>query len=136
MASQIEHKAVVVSLEPHIQVKMERISACASCRTKHICGMDEKSEKIVDITERPKETIEIGDEVTIYIEQRLGNVALFWGYLMPFIVLVVTLFTLLALQYSEGVAGLFSVGVLVPYYFILYLLKDRLKKEFEFKIRT
>ena len=35
---------------------------------------------------------------------------------------------------SEKVAAIAALGVLVPYYLVLFLLRDRIKKDFQFRI--
>ena len=44
------------------------------------------------------------------------------------------LFACLGLGVNEGLAALISIVALVPYYIILYLKRDKLKKQFEYTI--
>jgi len=57
------------------------------------------------------------------------------GYIIPFLIVLVTLIVSLNLIGNEGIAGLISVGILVPYYLILYFNRDSLKSAFRFRIR-
>jgi len=65
----------------------------------------------------------------------MGKRAVFLGYILPFIVLLATLIISLNLFDDEGIAGLIAFGILIPYYFILYLFKDKLRNSFEFRLR-
>jgi hypothetical protein len=35
---------------------------------------------------------------------------------------------------SEGLAALISLGLLIPYYIVIYLFRDKLQKTFMFKV--
>jgi len=47
---------------------------------------------------------------------------------------MLSLIILTLLNFSELFAGLFSIGILAPYYLVLYLLKNKLSKTFKFTI--
>ena len=63
-----------------------------------------------------------------------GNKAAFLAYLIPIVLLLVVLFTCLGLGLGEGLSALISIVALVPYYIVLYLRRDKLKKKFEYTI--
>ncbi|WP_367328141.1 SoxR reducing system RseC family protein [Lentimicrobium sp.] len=50
--------------------------------------------------------------------------------------LVFAVLVIAALLTSEVVAGLVSLGVLLPYYAVLYLLRDRMGRRFKFSIQA
>ena len=56
------------------------------------------------------------------------------AYLIPIILLLAVLFLCLGLGVSEGLSALISIVALIPYYIMLYLRRDRLKKKFEYTI--
>jgi sigma-E factor negative regulatory protein RseC len=64
-----------------------------------------------------------------------GFKALFYGYVFPFMLIMAILIILTSLQFSEGLSGLISLSVLVPYYFVLYLTRNKIRKSFEFEIK-
>jgi len=68
------------------------------------------------------------------MQKSLGTRAVMLGYFLPFLLVLLTLIVTLNIFKSQGLAGLISLGVLVPYYMLLYFNKDRLKKTFTFKI--
>ena len=63
-----------------------------------------------------------------------GNKAAVLAYLIPIILLLAVLFVCLGLGLSEGLSALISIVALIPYYIILYLRRDNLKKKFEYII--
>ena len=128
----ISHEGKVVSVEDgKVRVKILSISACASCHAKGSCSAADMSEKYIDAL--PEGKIESGENVNVIIEERLGWVALFYGILLPFLILVTTLFTLTASGKSEPFSALVSLASLIPYYALLYLLRGKFEKKFMFR---
>lgn len=131
--STIEHKGIVSEInENAIFVDLSVQSACAACHAKSVCGID-SAQKTIEVRTDNK-SFNIGERVKVVMRESLGMKALFLGYLLPFIVVISTLMILLSAEVSEGFSGLISIIVLVPYYFVLYFFKDRIKREFNFDI--
>ena len=65
----------------------------------------------------------------------MGNKAVVFGYLLPFVLLVTTLLLLTSLSLAEWISGLISLAALIPYYLILYLRREKLSRTFIFTIR-
>jgi len=128
----ISHEGRVVKAEDDkIRVKIISLSACASCHAKGSCSAADMSEKYIDAL--PGEKFREGDAVNVIIEEKLGWVALFYGILSPFLIVVSTLFLLIGSGKSEPFSAVISLLTLVPYYFILHLFSGRLEKKFTFK---
>jgi len=89
----------------------------------------------VEVPRTGSEEYKTGDKVQILMEKSLGTKAVFLGYIAPFLLVLATLLITLNLFKSQGVAGLISIGILAPYYFILYLNRKVLKKTFTFRLR-
>ncbi len=135
-SNEIVHKGIIDSIDEGIvKVSIMAISACASCKAKGMCSTSEMQEKIIEIHNNNRTTYSIGEHVEVILHQGLGFKALFLGYIMPFIVLFLTLIITLSVSKSEGLAGLLSILILIPYYIILYRLKDKFKKTFSFTLR-
>jgi sigma-E factor negative regulatory protein RseC len=114
-------------------VRIECHSACSACHAKEGCLPSDSSDKLIEAPLKGRKFI-IGQQVTITAQKSLAYQAVFWGYLLPFIILITTLIFLLSLSFSESKAGIVSVSFLIPYYLILYLLKDTFRKKFIFEI--
>ena len=131
----ITHPGVVDSVsDGTVHVRILSQSACRTCHAKSACGVADMEEKVVDIPEVHSGNYKRGDQVTITMKRSLGTKAVFLGYLLPFLVVMIALVTIITLTGKEGLAALVSIGVLVPYYYLLYRLKDRLSKQFSFYI--
>ena len=59
--------------------------------------------------------------------------AVFFSYVFPFILIMLTLIITTNFV-KEWIAGLVSLFILIPYYFMLFVLKDTFKKAFKISI--
>jgi sigma-E factor negative regulatory protein RseC len=131
----IEHKGKIDDIEgSRIKVSFLSMSACASCHAKGVCTASDMENKEVEVIDDPQK-YNIGEEVNVVLQQSLGFKALFYGYVLPFILVLIALFVFSAIVQSEVAAGLGSLGILIPYYLVLYRIKDRFSKIFSFKIQ-
>jgi positive regulator of sigma E activity len=134
----VYHDGTVVSFEEEkIRVKIISKSACADCHAKGACTAADMEEKFIDTipTQHPHEPFQVGDLVTIIMEEKLGRVALFYGFMLPFLVMVAVLFTLSGMGHNEAKAGLLALASLVPYYLFLFLFRKKVEKDFVFTIK-
>lgn len=134
--SNIEHKGIVKSINSEtISVSIIAEAACASCQVKGSCSASDLKEKIIEIPQEENNNFNLGEQVNVILRQSLGVKALFLGYLFPFIILITSLIVISSFTNNELLSGLLSLGLLVPYYFILHLKRDYLKKEFSFTLK-
>jgi len=110
-------------------------SACAACHAKGACGLSDSTEKMITVL-KPNHNLKVGESVRVVIKQSMGFKALFAGYILPFIAVLTVLIILTLFKVSEGKAGLASLAILVPYYFALYLFKDRISNHFIFELES
>ncbi|MCF6366243.1 MAG: SoxR reducing system RseC family protein [Bacteroidales bacterium] len=133
---QIEHKGIIKEVKgSELQVSIISHSSCASCSVKGSCSVSDVEEKIVDVFVANPNEYKQGEHVEVYYKQSLGFRALFIGYILPFLVLLVTMIIMLSFTENELFAGLVALGALAPYYLVVYLTKDKLKKTFSFSIK-
>ena len=115
-------------------VSMVAQSACSACSVKGACNVTEMEEKIIEVARTDKNDHKIGDRVSIVMEKSMGTKAVMLGYIIPFILLLITLIVSLAITKNEGIAGVLAVLVLIPYYIVLHFMKKKLKSTFIFRI--
>lgn len=133
-AKTIEHKGFIQSIENGlIKVSILAQSACASCHAKGGCSVSDIQDKTIDVYEN-SHNYKVGESVNVVLEQKLGFKALFLGYILPFIIVLISLIILTITTKNEAIAGLVSLGLLIPYYIGLNTQKEKLKKSFSFKI--
>jgi sigma-E factor negative regulatory protein RseC len=131
----ISHKGIVESiLGDTVTVNITSVSACSSCHAKGACSASDMQTKLIEAN-RGEKQMNIGDLVTVTGKESMGFKALFLGYVLPFLLVLFTLITCTFLSLKETTAGLLSLLVLIPYYALLYLTKDHIKKSFIFEIQ-
>lgn len=132
----IKHLGIVENIQgSHLSVKIVQTSACAACDAKGHCSSADSKDKIIDIIDTEAARYQVGEKVMVVGEMSMGMMAVVLAFVIPFVLLIVTLFLFMALIENELYAALLSLGVLLPYYFILWLNKTRLKQQFSFTIK-
>ena len=129
--TKISKSAITVSLEGNIN--------CESCKAKAGCGISESNSKEIEIKNPLSkragtfQSFKLNEGVDVVMQTELGLKAVFWAYVFPFILMFVVLVVSSKL-FEEWIAGLLSLIVLIPYYFLLYILKNSFRKAFKISI--
>jgi sigma-E factor negative regulatory protein RseC len=116
-----------------IKVKIHNQSACSMCYSKGVCTSLGSGERIIDVENDHKHNLMPGDTVDIQMISSSGNMAVVFGYVLPFVILITALL-ISSTFLKEVVAGIVSLAVLVPYYLILYMTRKKMKKYFRFTL--
>ena len=117
-----------------IYVKIVLSSDCSACHAKTSCGVVNTKDSIVEIIGDSCQHV-VGDKVTILSSKSMGFKALFLGYILPFLLVIFTLIIGSIFLKNEVMAGILSLSVLIPYYGILHLFREKLQNSFIFKIK-
>ena len=132
----IKHLGIVENIQgSHLSVRIVQTSACAACSVKGHCSSADSKDKIIDIIDTAAASYQVGENVMVVGETSMGMQAVALAFIIPFVILIFTLFLFMALLENELYAALLSLAVLVPYYYILWLNKTRLKQKFSFTIK-
>lgn len=136
MANTIKHLGVVDSIEnTHLRVRIVQATACSACSAKGFCSSTGVGkEKFVDVTDKEASSYQIGQQVMIEGETSMGMMALLLAFVLPFVLLIATLFLFMIWMENELYAGMASLGVLIPYYYLLWLQRKRLKYRLAFTV--
>ena len=135
MANTIKHQGIVENINgSHLQVRIIQTSACASCSIKGHCSSADTKEKLNDVTDDNVSSYQPGDRVWVIGELSMGVMAVLLAFILPFLVLIFSLFIFMAIWNDELGSALCSLALLIPYYYILWLNKSRLGKKFSFSI--
>ncbi len=136
MAEEVSHSGIVKEITPEGKIKISIVSKanCISCQLNGVCSASDVKEKIVEV-DHYGGVLKIGETVNVALAENTGFKAMFLGYLLPFLILFTTLIVLTELKFDELTAGLLSLATLVPYYFTLYIFKNKIKKNFSFFVR-
>ncbi|MBN2669870.1 MAG: SoxR reducing system RseC family protein [Bacteroidales bacterium] len=130
--NEVKHDGIVQGIEgDKVLVSIIAKAACLSCQVKSACNVSDLSEKIIEVN-RFDIDYKVGENVTVALKETTGFKALFLGYIMPFLVLISTFVLLSLFTKSELIIGLGALLSLIPYYLMLFLLRDQIKKQFSF----
>ena len=130
MSKTVSHKGVVFAVDGRrLKVQIQSVSACAACHAKGMCTLSDKEEKLIDIESPAAVDKKVGDVVTVVVTQQRGMQAVVLAYILPAIVVILSLVGLLNIV-SEPVAIILSLLSLAVYYIILYLFRNRISSKF------
>jgi sigma-E factor negative regulatory protein RseC len=131
----ISHEGVVTKItDDEMEIKIISQSACAACHAKSACGMGEQAEKILTVPRPKGQEFHLFQKVNVVMKVGQGNKAAVLAYLIPILLLLAVLFVCLGLGLNDGLSALISIVALIPYYIVLYLCRDKLRKQFEYII--
>lgn len=131
----ISHEGIITEIgDDELKIKILSKSACAACHAKSACTMSDMAEKILTVPKPQNRDFQLMQRVNVSMKVSQGNKAAILGYLLPFALMMAVLFTLIGCGLGEGLSALCSLAALIPYYIILYLRRDKLKKQFDYEI--
>ena len=135
MADIIKHRGIVEKVEgAHVVVRIVQTSACAACSAKGLCNASESKEKQIDVFE-PGASYRIGEEVVLCGSTSMGMRAVALAFGVPVLLLILALFVTMRVTDGDAlVSSLVALLAVVPYYLVIYFMKDKLNKTFSFTI--
>lgn len=129
----VKHEGIVSRVSKNsITVSLKGNLHCEACNAKSACGVSDSDSKEIEI-ETPSQTLELNENVEVFLKKDLGLKAVFWAYVFPFILLFAVLLVASTL-FDEWIAGLLAIGVLIPYYLLLHVLKSSFKNAFKVSV--
>ena len=137
MGSKISHSGVIESImDGCVKVRIVQTSACAACKVAGHCNAAESKVMIVDVLCGDTANYRTGQEVVVSTSKDVANKALLLGFGVPFLLLVCVLMIALKTVSDEGMSALIALGSLVPYYFLLWLLRNKIQQQISFHLEA
>ena len=135
MADIIKHRGVVEKIDgSHIVVRIVQTSACSACSAKGLCNASESKEKQIDVYES-NPSYRIGEEVVLCGSTSMGMRAVFLAFGIPVLLLLFALFATMRITDGDALlSAIVAMLAIIPYYFVIYLMKDKMDKTFSFVI--
>lgn len=134
-SDEIAHEGRIVEITPQaITVEIVSSSACSACHAKGLCGVSESTVKKIQV---PFDFGQwsVGQEVEVFLKKTMGYKAVWIAYVAPLGVLLAVLLSLMSAGLSELLSGLAAIAAVALYYFVIWLLRSRLRNEYTFYIR-
>lgn len=135
MNNLIEHTGIVNHIDGrNIKVLITQNSACSSCHANGACSAADKDDKLIDV-ESDDTNYQIGENVVIYGQRSMGLQAVLLAFVIPFLLILLTLFILRSIVDNEAMSGTLALATLIPYYIILSFFNEKMKSKFQFFIK-
>ena len=147
MSNKIRHSGVVDSVaDDCVTVRIVQNAACAGCKISDHChsvtvparddaGKSESRVRLINVFDpESARMVNVGDEVVVSATTQVARRALLLAFVLPLLLMVDTLIVLMLLTYDEATAALASVLVLLPYFLLLWLLRDRISRHITFQL--
>jgi len=129
----ITHRGIVKGVDKdNVLVQLLDNVHCQTCDLKASCGSvsEENLLKVKDNTGDYK----LYENVQIIMHQNTGMKAVLFGYVLPFIIMMLFLFGGIIVLKSEWQAGLVALISVACYYVILFVFQKKLSAGFNLKI--
>jgi positive regulator of sigma E activity len=101
---------------------------------KNYCAGSETKEKEIIVKCNDTDKYKIGEEVYVSIDEQQAFKSILLAYVIPLILTILTIISVISYTNNEIIGGISGIIILIPYYFGLFLAKDKLKSGFEFRI--
>ncbi|NSW45865.1 MAG: SoxR reducing system RseC family protein [Bacteroidales bacterium] len=140
MTEIIDHPGIIKEIKDKqtLIVSIVSTSACNHCSSKEACTMSlgsEAKEKEVEVLVNDTSNYTIGKNVIVQMNQSNGNLAVMLSYVVPLLVMIISVFVAYGLSHNEAIAGLLGLVSLVLYYLMLYFFNSKIKKRFQFRLK-
>lgn len=134
LSSDIKHTGFVKEVNgTSLVVNIVNQSACSACHAQGSCTVSDFQNKEIEINNVDGNYYK-GQEITVVFKETQGFTALFYGYILPFILVLATLIISISITENELIGGLLALTVLVPYYVTIYFFRHLLKNAFKFEV--
>lgn len=135
MQSELMHKGIVDSIDGDtVYVRILKSSACQECQAKSLCKVTESDVRLIEASVSDASNIEVGQQVLVSGTFSQGMNAVLIAFAIPLFLILSVVVIGKIIGISDGYAALSALVVMIPYYFVLFLCRDRLKNNFQFRI--
>ncbi|MBQ1624158.1 MAG: SoxR reducing system RseC family protein [Bacteroidales bacterium] len=134
----IEHEGRVIAVDKdYISVEIVNKSACAACHAKGVCGASDEAVKVVEVAQditTLTEDYQVGETVNVVMSSAMGTQAIWLAYVVPLLVLMLSILVFSLCGAGEVLMGLGSLGAVALYYLGVFFYRKKISKIFIFSI--
>lgn len=134
----IEHEGRVIAVDKdYISVEIVNKSACAACHAKGVCGASDEAVKVVEVAQditTLTEDYQVGETVNVVMSPAMGTQAIWLAYVVPLLVLMLSILVFSLCGAGEVLMGLGSLGAVALYYLGVFFYRKKISKIFIFSI--
>ncbi|MCH5311232.1 MAG: SoxR reducing system RseC family protein [Prevotella sp.] len=136
MNDKISHRGVIQSISAKcVEVRITQSSACSSCSVASHCNASETKVKVVEVHGCDKwQSLSVGQEVVVSASRRVAGLALMLGFGVPLVTMLVVIGGVYYATGDEAAAALWGLAALIPYYILLYMMRNKIATKVAFNI--
>lgn len=128
-------KATVSDIKTNtITVTFIRPEACSECAAQLICAQINGTQNSLEFKVADTTEYHIGQQVNLELEKSSVIFSLTAAFGIPLIIILTTLFGILASGGSENLASMAALTSLVFYYLLLYAFRRRIRNKIKIKL--
>jgi len=132
--SVIRHQGIITKIDnDNVYVQLLDNVHCQSCDLKSHCS-SVSDDNLLKINVK-NEIYKIQENVQVIIGNHTGFKAVFFGYILPFAVMMTVLLLSNMTSMSEWQSGLFALVFVAVYYGLLFVFKQKMASQFQIKIK-
>ena len=115
MGKLIEHRGIIDKIENNrIQVLINQQTACSECQENGVCIPFDNGKIIIEI-ENSDSIFNQDDKVIVSGQKSIGYQSVVLAFVIPFILIIITLLILKSIRVPEIISGIISIVVILPY---------------------
>ncbi|MDR3269816.1 MAG: SoxR reducing system RseC family protein [Tannerella sp.] len=134
MSKTIQHTGIIEKIEqPVVFVRIVQPSACNGCHAASVCPNTDGKNQVIEVEDHTGHYT-VNEEVMLCGQYTMGRQAILLAYVYPMLLVVAALAIGVHLTGNEPAGGLTGLLILFPYYGLIYLMRDRLKRKFVFTL--
>ncbi|MDR0994976.1 MAG: SoxR reducing system RseC family protein [Tannerella sp.] len=135
MADSVNYCGTVTRVgEGKAYVSVAPKAACTGCQLQSACMTAGGKEQIIEAPVPAGLSLTAGEAVTLSCRASSEWKAAFWAFALPLLLVIAVAALFSALHWGDEKSALIALAVLPPYYLVLYLCRNILKKKFIFTI--
>lgn len=133
MDSDISHEGIVQTAgKDSVIVLLSPGVSCSGCQAEKSCNISGTDRKLIKVD--GTFNLSAGEKVKVSMKRSQGYSAIFLGYILPLIVVIVALAAMTSFSVNELYSGLVSLGLLITYYLMLFVLRKSINNRFTFTL--
>lgn len=133
----IDHRAVVVSVNPNrniVDVRIDGSGECGSCPAAALCRANGSPSNTISIYTKKASLYRKDDVVTVRGTEQMHRKAIMYATVFPSIAMVAVMVAVYVTTLDQLTSALAGIGVMVLFFILLWAARNKVAHEFSFVI--
>lgn len=133
----IDHKAIVVSVNPErnlVNVRIDDSGECGSCPAAALCGANGTPSNTISIYTKKASHYRKDDIVTVRGTEQMHRKAIMYATVFPSIAMIAVMVAVYVTTLNQLRAALAGIGTMILFFILLWSARNKVAHEFSFAI--